>query len=108
VQLVLNGAIDRHRDLSVILSHAGGFVPFAAYRFAELASAVRPGAPEPRVILESFKRFYFDTALSSGPSALLGLQAFVGAGRVLYGSDFPYAPAKVGASFTAKLDKSKP
>jgi predicted TIM-barrel fold metal-dependent hydrolase len=27
-----------------------------------------------------------------------------GSGRILFGSDFPYAPADVGASFTAKLD----
>lgn len=106
VQMVLNGVLDRYRDLSVILSHAGGFLPFAAYRFAELASAVRADAPRPEVLIEAFKRFYFDTALSSGPSALLGLRAFVGTERVLYGSDFPYAPAKVGASFTAKLDSS--
>jgi 6-methylsalicylate decarboxylase len=87
--MVLNGVMDRYSNLSVILAHAGGFLPYAAYRFAELASAVRPGAPEPQAILESFKRFYFDTALSSGSSALLGLQAFVGADRVLYVSDFP-------------------
>lgn len=30
--------------------------------------------------------------------------AFAGTGNVLYGSDFPYAPASVGASFTVKLD----
>lgn len=106
VQMVLNGVVDRHRDVSIILSHAGGFLPYAAYRFAELSSAVRAGAPEPEALVETFKRFYFDTALSSGPSALLGLKAFVGTERVLYGSDFPYAPAKVGASFTAKLDAS--
>jgi aminocarboxymuconate-semialdehyde decarboxylase len=32
------------------------------------------------------------------------LKAFAGSGRILFGSDFPYAPAEVGASFTAKLD----
>ena len=32
------------------------------------------------------------------------LTAFAGSGRILFGSDFPYAPAGVAASFTAKLD----
>ena len=32
------------------------------------------------------------------------LKAFAGSGRILFGSDFPYAPANVAASFTAKLD----
>jgi predicted TIM-barrel fold metal-dependent hydrolase len=54
--------------------------------------------------LKFFQRFYFDTALSSGPAALPSLTAFAGAGQVLYGSDFPYAPARIGASFTSKLD----
>jgi aminocarboxymuconate-semialdehyde decarboxylase len=35
---------------------------------------------------------------------LPSLTAFAGRGRILFGSDFPYAPAAVGASFTAKLD----
>jgi len=35
---------------------------------------------------------------------LPSLKAFAGSGRILFGSDFPYAPADVGASFTAKLD----
>jgi 6-methylsalicylate decarboxylase len=104
VQLVLNGVLDRYPHIRFILSHAGGFLPYAAHRFAELASAVRPGAPAPAEILEVFKRFYFDTALSSGPAALPSLQAFAGASNILYGSDYPYAPASVGASFTAKLD----
>jgi aminocarboxymuconate-semialdehyde decarboxylase len=64
----------------------------------------RPDAANPAEILASFQRFYFDTALSSGPAALPSLKAFAGSGRILFGSDFPYAPAGIGASFTAKLD----
>lgn len=104
VQMVLNGVMDRYRTMTVILSHAGGFLPFASHRFAELAPAVRDDVPSTDEILAAFKRFYFDTALSSGPAALPSLQAFAGAGRILYGSDFPYAPSAVGASFTQKLD----
>jgi 6-methylsalicylate decarboxylase len=104
VQLVLNGVLERHPHVRIILSHAGGFVPYAAPRFAELASAVRPGAPAPATLLETFKRFYFDTALSSGAATLTGLKQFAGVGQILYGSDYPYAPASIGASFTAQLD----
>ena len=103
VQMVLNGVMDRYRHANVILSHAGGFLPYASHRFAELAPAVRSDVPTTDALLATFRRFYFDTALSS-PAALPSLQAFVGAERVLYGSDYPYAPANVGASFTKKLD----
>ena len=45
VQLVLNGVVARSPRVKIILSHAGGFVPYAAHRFAELAPAVRPNVP---------------------------------------------------------------
>ena len=104
VQLVLNGIPDRYPGARIILAHAGGFLPYASHRFAELARVFRPDAADPADILASFLRFYFDTALSSGPAALTSLKASSGSGRVLFGSDFPYAPANVAASFTAKLD----
>lgn len=104
VQLVLNGVVDRHPGARIILAHAGGFLPYASHRFAELASVFRSDAAPPADILASFQRFYFDTALSSGPAALPTLKAFAGSNRILFGSDFPYAPAAIGASFTAKLD----
>jgi 6-methylsalicylate decarboxylase len=104
VQLVLNGVTARYKQARIILSHAGGFLPYASDRFSELARAVRVDAPSPEDILKEFQRFYFDTALSSGPAALRSLEAFAAPGHILYGSDFPYAPAAVGAAFTAKLD----
>ena len=35
---------------------------------------------------------------------MLSLKAFAGSARILFGSDFPYAPAGIDASFTAELD----
>ncbi|MEA2772721.1 MAG: 6-methylsalicylate decarboxylase [Acetobacteraceae bacterium] len=104
VQLVLNGVVDRYPGARIILSHAGGFVPYAAHRFAELAHVFRPDAAKPADILASFQRFYFDTALSSSPSALPSLTAFAKDDHILFGTDFPFAPADVGTSFIAKLD----
>jgi hypothetical protein len=53
-------------------------------RFAELARVFRSDAANPANILASFQRFYFDTALSSGPT-LPSLKAFAGSGRILFG-----------------------
>lgn len=103
VQMAVNGVMDRYPDLRVILSHAGGFLPFASHRFAEVAAVARPEMSA-HSILDSFRRFHFDTALSASPAALPSLIAFAGTGRILYGSDFPYAPAVVSAGFTAMLD----
>jgi aminocarboxymuconate-semialdehyde decarboxylase len=64
VQLVLNGIVDRYPGARIILAHAGGFLPYASHRFAELARVFRPDAASPGEILATFQRFYFDTALS--------------------------------------------
>jgi predicted TIM-barrel fold metal-dependent hydrolase len=104
VQLVLNGIVDRYQAARIILAHAGGFVPYAAHRFAELAHVFRSDAAEPADILASFQRFYFDTALSSSPAALPSLEAFAEHGHILFGTDFPFAPTDVVAAFTRKLD----
>ncbi len=51
-----------------------------------------------------FKRFYFDTALSSGPNAFSSLLAFANHNNILFGSDYPYAPEPVAAKFNHILD----
>jgi predicted TIM-barrel fold metal-dependent hydrolase len=95
IGLARSGTLDRCPELTVILSHAGGFVPYAAYRVALAASA----AGNPLEGLVRLKRFHFDVALSSSPTALPSLLAFAEAGHVLYGSDFPYAPVGAVAAF---------
>jgi predicted TIM-barrel fold metal-dependent hydrolase len=56
VQLVLNGIVDRYPEARIILAHAGGFLPYASHRFAELARVFRPDAANPADILASFQR----------------------------------------------------
>ncbi|WP_430335953.1 amidohydrolase family protein [Rhodococcus sp. ACT016] len=103
VHMTVNGVMSRYRRLKVILSHAGGFLPYAAYRFSLAATPFNPGTT-PEGILADMKRFYFDTALSSTPSALPSLMKFAAPGHVLYGSDFPFATESVGTVFDDWLD----
>ena len=92
----------RYRALKIILSHAGGFVPYASHRLAAAITAEtqRP----PFEVLDDFASFYFDTALSGSPAALPSLLAFAKPGHVLFGSDWPYAPPIAVGYFTAQLD----
>jgi len=71
-------------------------------RKTELAHVFRPDAAKPVDILASFRRFYFDTALSASPASLPSLKAFAQPGHIVFRTDFPFAPAPVAASFTAK------
>lgn len=79
-------------------------VPTAATHFAELAHVFRPDTKKPEEILASFRRFYFDTALLASPAALPSLTAFAEEGHILFGTDFPFAPADVTSFFTRQLD----
>ena len=75
-----------------IFSHAGGAVPFLAERIARLGA--RPDIKEnvPSGVLPELERLYYDTALSANRLAFASLLALVAPDKVLFGSDFPFAP----------------
>ncbi|MFD4604613.1 amidohydrolase family protein [Streptomyces sp. NPDC058464] len=104
LNLALKGTLARHPNVKVILSHAGGYLPYIAYRVTSLTSTVLAPDRTPEDVLTELKRFYFDTALSASPSALPALLSFAEPGRVLYGSDWPYAPEAAGAYHNRFLD----
>ncbi|MEC4612581.1 amidohydrolase family protein [Tsukamurella tyrosinosolvens] len=100
--LVSNGIRRRYPNIRFILSHAGGFVPYASHRMA-VAIAGASGR-SPLDVLDDFSSFYFDTALSASPAALPSLLAFADPGHVLFGSDWPFAPEAAVQYFAAGLD----
>ncbi|MFI9381664.1 amidohydrolase family protein [Kutzneria sp. NPDC052558] len=103
VDLAVNGVLRRHQQVRIILSHAGGFLPYAAQRFATgIPMLGSPLAAED--IMADFKRFYFDTALSTGHDTLKLLTGFAAPGHVLYGSDWPYSAGAGSAYFNGLLD----
>jgi predicted TIM-barrel fold metal-dependent hydrolase len=104
LNMVLNGVMSRYPAMKVILSHGGGFLPYAAYRFAGLTATTVDPARSADSVIRDFKRFYFDTALAASPSALPALLAFAEPGHVLYGSDWPFANEQAGSYFNGFLD----
>ncbi len=104
-RLVANRFMQRFPDLKIILAHAGGFVPYAAYRMAGSVN-FQTGRPL-HEILSDFGSFYFDTALSSSPASLPSLTAFAKPDRILFGSDWPFVPASGVSFFTGMLDQYK-
>ncbi|WP_292991481.1 amidohydrolase family protein [Mycobacterium sp.] len=100
--LVRNGIAARHPNIRFILSHAGGFVPYASHRMAVAITADTGRSPAD--VLDDFAGFYFDTALSSSAAALPTLLAFAKPGHITFGSDWPYAPAVAGKLFAAGLE----
>ncbi|MBW0275519.1 amidohydrolase [Nocardia sp. MH4] len=104
VHMVYNGITTRFPRTRIILSHAGGFVPYAALRFSLARAAFDPHGPTGEELLTQLRSFYFDTALSSGEYAITALGKFAEPSRILFGSDFPYAPRAVATSLTEILD----
>ena len=102
INLARVGTFERYPQLKIILSHAGGFVPFAAERMARACSDDGESIPQG---LERLRQFYFDVALSSSRYALPALLAFADPGRITFGSDWPFAPMGRSLHFTKLLDE---
>ena len=92
VSLLYSGTFARCRDIRFIFSHAGGTVPFLAERIARLGA--RPGFREavPNGVLPELERLYYDTALSANWLAFRSLLELVTPDKILFGSDYPFAP----------------
>lgn len=96
--LIYSGTLERCPDIRFIVAHAGGTVPYLAYRIS-MGQITLPGVPQG--VMTYLKQFYYDTALSANPGALRSLQELVDASHILFGSDYPFAPEAM-AGFTVQ------
>lgn len=104
LRLIFSGIMERHGDLRVIHTHAGGLLPYQAGRIDKNTRVA--GLPErPSTYL---KRIYVDTV---APQALTVRTAveFYGADHVLYGTDYPcWSPrAAIGVIEQAGLSEDQ-
>jgi aminocarboxymuconate-semialdehyde decarboxylase len=108
-QMHYNGTFARTPDVKYVLSHAGGTVPFLAKRFAIIDEmGVVPDEDGNRgTAADTFRRLYFDTALSWSDPTLHTLREVVGLDHVLYGSDYPYLRTDIAVRGRAELEASR-
>jgi aminocarboxymuconate-semialdehyde decarboxylase len=89
-QMVMAGVMERHPDLKVLLAHGGGAVLALRGRLRHAHEHVRGAQGSLREPVEdSLRRFFFDT-VTHDSAVLRGLVEFVGAERVVAGSDHPF------------------
>ncbi len=88
--MVLNGVMERHPRLKVVLAHGGGAILAVRGRLEHgwRAVAAARGRLEASPVA-SIRRFHFDT-VTHDPTLLRELVGFAGAERVLLGSDHPF------------------
>jgi predicted TIM-barrel fold metal-dependent hydrolase len=94
VSLLFNGVLDRLPGLRLILSHAGGTLPFLARRLTygpTIGSYLADRAPPD--VVASLRRLYYDIAMSANELTLPSLTAVADPMHVLFGSDYPFMPA---------------
>lgn len=94
VDIVFTKTFSTAPNINIILSHAGGTLPFLANR--ALGSLLMPSSTNSNITAaqarKDFGRFHLDLALSTSAAQLNGVLDFTGVDRVLWGSDFPFAP----------------
>jgi predicted TIM-barrel fold metal-dependent hydrolase len=88
--------------VKIILAHLGGSTPFLAARVAALSHYM--GCPlTPHEIIEDFKSFYYETALSAHETTLTTMATFVPVDRLLFGSDFPGSWRSCAMHYTSMM-----
>lgn len=93
LNLILSGTMERFHKIRWILAHAGGFLPYVAWRVS-LANAMIEygyGDTAPQGVLTYLRRFYLDTATSISRSSMATLRELVEPSRLLFGTDAPFA-----------------
>jgi predicted TIM-barrel fold metal-dependent hydrolase len=90
--LLFSGTLERYPDIRFILSHAGGTVPYLAWRIS--LGQWLPGISEkvPQGVITYIRRLYYDTALSTSRYTLRSLQELIDISHILFGSDYPFLP----------------
>jgi predicted TIM-barrel fold metal-dependent hydrolase len=98
----------RTPNVKYIFSHAGGTIPYLATRFGIVDEmGVIPGQAQRGSAADTFRRLYWDTALSWRDPVLEMLRSIVGIDHVLYGSDFPYLRRDMAVAGRRQLAQSK-
>jgi predicted TIM-barrel fold metal-dependent hydrolase len=102
--LILSGVLDRHRDIQLIIPHAGGALPLVADR-VEAYRALFGGPPGAvSTVREQLARLWYDMAGTPFPTQISTLAEVVGTEHLLYGSDYCWTPETGVAAQVTTID----
>ncbi|PVH91720.1 putative 2-amino-3-carboxymuconate-6-semialdehyde decarboxylase [Periconia macrospinosa] len=111
MDMITSGIRRKYPNCTVILSHAGGSLPYLISRVIEplkrtgdLAAQAILGTSYSQAV-DDFRSFHYDLALSTAPQVLRMVLEMVPHDHILYGSDFPYAPAPAYPQFLQNLEE---
>ena len=96
VNLIFSRAIERFPRVQFILPHAGGLVPYFAWRLS-VSPMIDKRLPQlsREQVFAGLRHFWYDNALSPGEQTLGSLDHVAAPERVVFGTDFPFANPRV-------------
>jgi 6-methylsalicylate decarboxylase len=98
VNLLFSGVLERFANIRFILSHAGGTLPFLAWRLSVAPMIDKRLQQRSREqIFAALKTFWYDNALASGVESMGTLSRIAAKERILFGSDWPFCNEPVVA-----------
>jgi aminocarboxymuconate-semialdehyde decarboxylase len=112
-RMILSGVFAQHKELRVLLAHAGGALPFLAGRLQSCvehdAHLMHEGESAAAVdVWQAFRDNIYLDAVTYSAASLKAAVETVGAGKVMFGTDHPFFPPLDGgqqkwASVTSNL-----
>ncbi|KAL2193149.1 amidohydrolase family protein [Corynascus similis CBS 632.67] len=103
--LITTGITRQFPDVKIILSHAGGTLPYVIRRAANLCCRIHLVDFSEEEFIEEARKFYIDVAFSAYDPQLRLLKEFAKPGHVLFGSDYPWEHGPVVASQLGASDR---
>jgi predicted TIM-barrel fold metal-dependent hydrolase len=96
VNLAFSGAIERYPRIRFVLAHAGGLMPYFAWRLSVSPMIdKRLEQISPEQVYARLRRFWYDNALSPTGETFECLKGVASPGQIVFGSDWPFANARV-------------
>lgn len=95
LNMVAHNIMIRYPHIRFVVPHCGSFLPYMASRMDGISAILTSlGMMEPVDVYANLKNVYYDIAGDPEPHQLDMLLCIAREGHILFGSDFPHAPAK--------------
>ncbi len=107
VNLVFTAAIERFPRIRFVLAHAGGLMPYFAWRLSVSPMIdARLEQLSPAQVYARLRRFWYDNALSPTAETFACLAGVATPDHIVFGSDWPFANARVIAEAVKTYEAS--
>lgn len=102
LDMIYNKTVKNNPNCKIILSHAGGTLPFLLSRPTSIFCKTEAEIDE---FWGQARDLYYDVAVAGHENVLKVMEDFAKPGHILYGSDTPYAFDHIIEFHTSRLDK---